>query len=78
MHRHPSPKYSNTINTRVRVKIARANVEDDLELILSLDDTDVQIDDKTSATIQQSTSAFTTDEFDCCSGGNFFVQHVEI
>ena len=31
-------------------------------MILSLDDTDVQIDDKTSATIQQSTSAFTTDE----------------
>ena len=43
-------------STCARVKMAKANVEDDLELILSLDDTDVEIDDKTSATIQQSTS----------------------
>ena len=57
-------------STCARVKMAKANVEDDLELILSLDDTDVEIDDKTSATIQQSTKC-------CCSGENF-VQHIKI
>ena len=50
----------------MRVKMAEAQAEnmeeEGFDLILSLDDTDVEKDDKTSPIIRQSTDAFTTNE----------------
>jgi hypothetical protein len=49
----------------MRVKMPEAQVEmeeEGFDLILSLDDTDVEKDDKTSPIIRQSTDAFTTNE----------------
>ena len=49
----------------MRVKMAEAQAEmeeEDFDLILSLDDTDAEKDDKTSPVIRQSTDAFTINE----------------